>query len=381
MSTTKKEDVIIGDIRELTGLPVQTAGEKTPTPLEEKRAETIQKLQETFTPDTEVTFVDEEDGKASEGAAPKKEVKSTVEVKDADTLIDDKGAKNTLDYTQKIKTLIADGLYEDFEVEDGVSFADSDLSLTEDQYKDIVAKQKLWKEEKAQEEVLGKLTPEEKEFITFKKNGGDLNTYLQTFAFKQKATDLEITTDQGKKAAIFAYYKNFVGWEEEKVMKYIANCEKNLELDEEAASAKAHIVNVAAAEHEDLIKEQAAKGEKIKENEKAYKKAIDGTLKKLNVEPKQAVTILKAFTQKDEQGYADIDKYYLSLKNDPEKIVLLYNMLSNPEDFLKSTAKQVASDTKLREIRKLKISAKAAENGAGAGEEKGETSSLKKIFF
>lgn len=366
----QKEEIVIGDIRDFTGLPPQEdLGTEDPEEVK-KKEQGIKKLQETFSRPTEVSFEDEEEAEAGEKKKQTEGGNSNVIPATPEVKGDN--------YAEKVKELIKTGFYEDFEIEDGV-FSDSDVAITKEQFAAIVKNQNAWKEEKAQEEVLSKLSPDEQAFLEFKKTGGNLEDYIQTFSFKQKAASLDISTDNGKKQAVFAYYKNFVGWSEDKILKHIERSEKNLELDEEADMAKKHIEAAAEKQHNEVLESNTERIRKEKEAEDKYKESIETTLKKQGVDNKKVSTITKAFLERDKNGYTEIDKMYLTLKGNPEKTSLLYGILSDPEKFLEENNKKVASGTVLKELKKMKVGSKATSNFSEEGDNK-QDQNVRSIF-
>jgi hypothetical protein len=278
------------------------------------------------------------------------------------------------DYKSIAQALIAVGEWDEdlaLEDEEGNVIPISDLEdMDEETFNTFKAEQAKLKKQKLEEEVYGKLSTDEKEFIEFKKNGGNLDQFFQTYTRKQRVEDLDISTDQGKKTAIYSYYKNIVGWAPDKIQKHIQRLERDLELDEEAETAKAEIDTLVKAEHEALLERQKEIVKQRQEAEQKYKESIKDNLKQLSFDTKKINTVLRDVTERDENGFTAIDKKFLELRNNPEEIEFLYSALMDRENFIKKVSQKKVNEEKLKTFKTIKVN-KKSKSSVKAPEEEG----------
>jgi hypothetical protein len=273
----------------------------------------------------------------------KKEEKATEEkVVEANT--DDEGE---VDYENVARILVESGEWEEFE------FEGENGKITKEDFEQLRAEQQKARLEKLRETSFDK---DEKEFLEFKKNGGDIKAYADSLTvIKNVDEKLDITTDRGKKVAIATYYKNFVGWKDEKINNYIAMVEKSLTLDEEAEMAEKEIKTKLQERHEALVEEAKERAAKIEEKDKEYKETLKEVAKNKKYETKQVNQILRDIVEKDETGLSAVDKKYVELRNNPELITDLWEYLFNKEKLIEKIKKEATTKNNRETFKKIVI--------------------------
>ena len=266
----------------------------------------------------------------------------------------------TSPYKNYVKTLVESGewVFDGIEDENGEIIPFEDLEIDEELFNEIKKQQKEEIKGKVKEEIFSSLDDTEKEFLEFKKNGGDLQKYFQTLNTKKQITELDISTDGGKLLAMRTYYQNVLGKSAEWTEKYINRSIKAMEIDAEAEEAKSELDRIAAKQHEDVVKAQE---KAALEAEKARVKATEDLKEKLKEDKlavKEVNSIVKGFTEMDERGLTEIDKHYLTLRNDPTKAKLVWDMLTNPEEFIKKMAKKEVAEKDLKTFKTIKLARK-----------------------
>jgi hypothetical protein len=103
-----------------------------------------------------VVFDGNEEEEVSKESGDEKEVKEALDSDDED-----------FDYESTVQKLIDSGYWEDFEERD-------EIEITKDVFKQIAKEQAKLKTEKYKQEAFSTLTEDEKEYLEFKKNGGNL---------------------------------------------------------------------------------------------------------------------------------------------------------------------------------------------------------------
>jgi hypothetical protein len=246
------------------------------------------------------------------------------------------------DYTALAKQNIKAGIWEDYQ--------DSDtLVLDKETFKELVELQENSKKDKVKNSIFEGLDSDEKEFLEFKKNGGDIDQYFISRSRKQAVQTLDITTDNGKVSAVYTYYKNIVGWDDDKIKRHIATATKDLTIDEEAQYAKDKLEKLVTEENNRLVESQIKVAEAHKEQLNAYKGSLRETMKQYGFDNNKIKTVTESFINQDsESGLTPIDKTYLAYKSDPKKAIDLYNFLTDPDKFVADAAKKLV-DGKTKE--------------------------------
>lgn len=344
---TKQNTIIFGDI---------VTGEQDffGDPIEEPTLDNPKKEEKTETPEKEIieTPIKKEDGKDDtedgEDFFGDKIDEESIEKVEKES--DAKSGK--VDYLQRVKDLIEQGIFYDFE---GLAEIES---LTKEEYEEIKAQQISALREELKEEVLSDLSEDEKEFLEYKKSGGNLEAYTKSFLNKDRLQKIDLSTDNGKKAVIYEYYTKVDGYSPEKAQKRIALLEKEMELDDEAQMLHDKLAKQADEEHKALLKKQQDYIDSIKKAEEEYKEGIKETLKSEGVDSKNSAKIIKTLTERDERGFTPIDKAFLSLRNDPKKSKFLYDILMDFDNFKSSLEKETKTDVALNTLKTLKFKQK-----------------------
>lgn len=344
---TKQNTIIFGDI---------VTGEQDffGDPIEEQKVDETKQEEKTETTEKEVTEIPikKEEGKDEEESdedlfGDKIDEESIEKVEKQS---DAKSGK--VDYLQRVKDLVEQGIFYDFEELSEIE------SLTKEEYEEIKAQQILAQKEELKEEVLSGLSEDEKEFLDYKKSGGNLEAYTKSFLNKDRLQKIDLSTDNGKKAVIYEYYTRVDGYSSEKAQKRIALLEKEMELDDEAQMLHEKLAKQAEDEHNILLKKQQDYIDSIKKAEEDYKEGIKETLKSEGVDSKNSAKIIKTLTERDERGFTPIDKAFLSLRNDPKKSKFLYDILMDFDTFKNSLEKETKTEAALNTLKTIKFKQK-----------------------
>lgn len=302
------------------------------------------------TPSTEM-----ETGREEEGEVETKEIE-IEDILDKPVAFDDGQAQESkkkvdealstndafFDYQSAAEQLISTGFWEDFEGRDG-------LDIDKDVFEQLSKQQDEWKKQNIGSSIYNSLDPAEREYLDFKRMGGDLDTYYQSKTKVERVNNLDLDSEQGKLSAIYTYYKNFVGWDDAKINKFIGKLDSN-DLEEEAGTAAVHVQAHVQQQHMQMMQQQQKLAEKRNNAISNYKKNVRGVLKNQQVNDRQARQVVKSLTDIDPKtGFTAVDEAYLSFRNDPERSVLLYRFLSDPESFIN----EVSSGKQQEERKKL----------------------------
>lgn len=259
----------------------------------------------------------------------------TVETPVTETLDKDSVYKASIEYYKSIGRLP-----EDFELEEGVVLDDDSYSQILD-YKDEYTYNLIKQEVRA--EYADKLGDN---IIKFLENGGDYTKFAELAKEQSAILELNIATDSGQKAIVSKYYKEILGWKDEKIEKHIDRLYNDGELQEEATDLKEKFDEYFNEEQKELV----ARQEKQRQNE----------LKMLEKQKTNFSKVLtdKGLSQKDtaeyvqfvfEDGYklpdgsliTPLDYEILKIQRNPEELSDLVQFLKDKEGYIKKKAIEI----------------------------------------
>ncbi len=324
----KAEQVVEEKIRE----------EETPEPSEEGKIRIEDIL------DKPVQLDDTPDGGTKQDEQAKEAVTEALSSTDLD-----------FDFKEVTERLVKAGFWEDFEGRD-------ELEVDKETFEELSKQQDTWKRESLANTLYSSLDPAEKEYLAFKKNGGDLNSYYESKKVVDRIGQIDLDSDQGKLNSIYTYYKNFVGWNDAKINKHLSRIAKDTDdLEEEAQTAYNFIQGHAKREHEQLLDNQKRAATEREQAVKSYKKNLRAVLKEQKMNNNQIKTVVDGLTKVDETGFAEIDKAFLQFRNNPEYSVLLYRFLTDFDSFVEEVSSKKEQETKKKVFMELKKSKKVQE--------------------
>jgi len=251
------------------------------------------------------------------------------------------------DYQATAEKLIKDGFWEDFEGRE-------DLDIDAETFKQLSSQQDKWKKENLKGAIFSMLDPAEQEYLEYKKMGGDLDSYYKSRSKLNRAENLNIETQEGKVSAIYTYYKNFVGWDDNKIQKFISKLDNN-DLLEEAETSIGKVQEHLRGKHQQMLQRQQQAQKQREEAISNYKKNVRTVLKEQKIADTQARQIVKSLTEVNKDtGFTDIDKAYVAFRNDPQRSVLLYQFLTDPQSFIENVSQQKQQEERKKLFFELK---------------------------
>lgn len=327
--TTEQETVEVEDDKETVKDDAEVEVSSNDSTEEQSEEEEVEQTSEE-TKEIEIEDIldkpvefDEEEAKSQE------KVSKALETEDA-----------FFDYEATMNQLIKDGFWEDFEGREN-------LDIDADTFKQLAKQQDKWKKDNIAGAFYSSLDPAEQEYLEFKKMGGNLDTYYKSKSKVNRASNLNIDTNEGRVSAIYSYYKNFVGWDDAKIQKFINKLDES-DFREEAENSLSKVQEHLNQQHQQMMQKQKKIAEQRDNAIKSYKSNVRQVLKEQKVSDSKARQIVKSLTDVSTQtGFTEIDKAYVAFRNDPAKSVLLYNFLTDPESFINSV-----SESKQQEERK-----------------------------
>lgn len=262
-------------------------------------------------------------------------------------------------YRDKLKSLIEDGLIENFQVtlvgKEGEEIQTS-LSELEDINKEtytyILSEYKELKEKDLKEKYISKEGIDEltESLIELKQAGGDISSLikeeLQTVDILQQMK--KNIDDEQQQIDIVYHELKGKGLSDKVIQAQINDLTENFELEKTATEILDTHIDAYKQSVEAKKKEQLAKIAEEKEKEKQFKKEVSTFYKESKIPENIRGLLIENTTKRDNQGLTNTDKLYFDSINDPQKHAKVAFMLHNLEEFEKwiSAGKVLQNQTK-----------------------------------
>lgn len=261
-------------------------------------------------------------------------------------------------YRDKLKSLIEDGLIENFQVTIGEEGKEVQTSLSEledvdkDTYAYILATYKELKEKDLKEKYISKEGIDEltESLIELKQAGGDISSLikeeLQTVDILQQMK--KNIDDEQQQIDIVYHELKGKGLSDRVIQAQINDLTENFELEKTATEILDTHIEAYKQSVETKKKEQLGKIAEEKEKEKQFKKEVSTFYKESKIPENIRGLLIENTTKRDNQGLTNTDKLYFDSINDPQKHAKVAFMLHNLDEFEKwiSAGKVLQNQTK-----------------------------------
>lgn len=189
--------------------------------------------------------------------------------------------------------------------------------------------------------------------LSYIENGGDPTKIVGLFQEQKELAKIDITTEEGQAKLIKSYYKDVLGWSEEKVNNKVDRLAAAGQLNDEVQDVKDAYDTHFEEEQERQLKIQEEKAQReqniLEQKRLMFEKTLTDSRipKKLQDEYKQ-VAFGKGILKGSSEKIDILDYKILQLQNKPETFLKLVQFVSDPDayDALVMTAKQNAIVTK-----------------------------------
>ncbi len=262
-------------------------------------------------------------------------------------------------YSEKLKSLIEDGLIENFQVTIGKEGEEVQTSLSEledidkDTYAYILSTYKELKEKDLKEKYISKEGIDEltESLIELKRAGGDISTLIkeevQTIdILQQMKSNID---DEQQQIDIVWHELKGKGLSDRVIQAQIRDLTENFELERTATEILDTHIGAYKQSVEEKKKEQLARIAEEKEKEKQFKKEVSTFYKESKIPENIRGLLIENTTKRDSQGLTNTDKLYFDSINDPQKHAKVAFMLHNLDEFEKwiSAGKVLQNQTKV----------------------------------
>ena len=264
---------------------------------------------------------------------------------------------DTTDHSKKLKSLIADGLIENFSIEynvDGESkqvFLDEIEDLTDEGYKQILEQIKTAKKDEVDSKYISKegLDDSFLKVIETRKAGGDITEQLRVNVTAiDQLTQLKDNIDNEQVQI------NIVGHalQQQGLKPKVIQAQLDAHIEDGTLETEANsILDFRLEENKQAIenKRQAElqRLEKEKEDVKTLRKDLSTIYKEMNIPENMYKVFVDNSTKVDQDRISNTDKLYFEAIKDPKKYAEITMLLNNPEAFKKYITSPAVTKAKI----------------------------------
>ena len=264
---------------------------------------------------------------------------------------------DTTDHSKKLKSLIADGLIENFSIEynvDGESkqvFLDEIEDLTDEGYKQILEQIKTAKKDEVDSKYISKegLDDSFLKVIETRKAGGDITEQLRV-----NVTAIDQLTQLKENIDNEQVQINIVGHalQQQGLKPKVIQAQLDAHIEDGTLETEANsILNSHLTTHQEAIenKKQAElqRVEKEKEDVKTLRKDLSTIYKEMNIPENMYKVFVDNSTKVDQDRISNTDKLYFEAIKDPKKYAEITMLLNNPEAFKKYITSPAVTKAKI----------------------------------
>ena len=168
-------------------------------------------------------------------------------------------------------------------------------------------------------------------------NGGDPKQWKKLYEDRENIQNLDVSSETGKVKKIASYYKDVVGWDEDKITKKLDRIKNTNTIEEEFEDIEAEYSKYFDQEQERLVTEQRQKELIQKQQEYERRTVFSQKLEEKNLPKIVKDKILNvAFAQgrrSDSQIVNYLDHTISRMKENPETYIKLAHFLADPEAY------------------------------------------------
>lgn len=271
--------------------------------------------------------------------------------------------KVTTDYAKKLKSLISDGLIENFSItldngEGGQEAFIEDIDdLDEEGYKQIIDGWKKAKDEEVKSKFISTegLDETTKKLIEIRKAGGDITELIQqnVTAIDQLNFLKENIDDEQTQINIVAQSLQQQGLKPAVIQAQLKALVDEGELETEANNILDSHLKIHQEAIEQKKQAELQRIEKEKEDIKNLRKTLSSTYKELGLPESMSKVLVDNATKLDEDKISNTDKLYFEAIKDPKLFAELNLFLNNREAFTKYLTSPAVTKAKIDTVKPL----------------------------
>lgn len=263
------------------------------------------------------------------------------------------------DYSKRLKSAIADGLIENFQItyNEEEAYLEDIADLTEEGYNEIIAAYKAEKDKNLKEKYISTddFDEQTKKLIEIKKAGGNISEII-----RENVTAIEQVQQLKNNIDNVNVQANIVGkdLEQRGADLEVIQAQIKLLIDRGELEDKANsILDNHLAIHNEAI-EQKRQGElqrveSEKEDLKNLRKNLSTEYQSMGIPENIKKVLLDNTTKLDSDKISNTDKLYFEAVKDPKKLAKLSYFLNNPDEFEKFISSKKTLETKVNTAKSL----------------------------
>ena len=271
--------------------------------------------------------------------------------------------KQITDYSKKLKSLIKDGIIENFSItvendgEKQEAFIEDIEDLDEEGYKEIINGWKQAKDEEVKSKYISTegLDETTKKLIEIRKSGGDISEIIRenVTAIDQLTQLKENIDDEQVQVNIVAHSLQQQGLRPTVIQAQIKALVDEGMLETEANTILDSHLNVHQQAIEQKRQLELQRVEKEKEDLKILRRTLSATYKEIGIPESMQKVLVDNATKLDEDKISNTDKLYFEAQKDPKLFAELNLFLNNREAFSKYLTSGVATKAKIEMTKPL----------------------------
>ncbi len=240
---------------------------------------------------------------------------------------------NTVDY------LVKQGLWVDFEGRE-------DLKVTPEVYEQLIVAQDKLRLSAQFEELVDRTGTYGKAIIAHIEQGGNPDEIIDIFKEQKALEALPVTTESDKQVVIEKYYKDILGWKDDKIAKHVKRVIADDEVETEFKDVKELYDKHFQDQLEATDREAKLQQAKATQRQEEFKSSIKTALQKEDtLTPQERKVIEDSILnfKHDIGGGQRVNDFYIKfaeIQKDPAKYIQLVRFVMDPENYAKAIKQQ-----------------------------------------
>ncbi len=268
-----------------------------------------------------------------------------------------------------------------------------EIEWDEDTFAEIELKQREAQKDILRSEILDSFGPIGSTIAEYTANGGNPDDLIDIFKEQQKVENLSIETEEGQKAAMLKYAKEYLKMKPEKAVKYVDSLIADKELEGEAKEAVGIMTAELKAEAQRLKDEaeENVKNRKLQEKANIDKFVNDVNVvlnKNKDIPADEKAVLLKVLTKFDKklQNGTPVNDFYFKFadfRKNTESYIDLVRFVMNPTKFMKTIERKGKNESAEKDFKLIRTSNKTKTAKSAGGEQnttKPKTSGFKLLY-
>lgn len=263
------------------------------------------------------------------------------------------------DYSKRLKSAIADGLIENFQItyNEQEAYLEDISDLTEEGYNEIITAYKAEKDKNLKEKYISTddFDDQTKKLIEIKKAGGSITEIIkENITAIDQLTHLKANIDnENVQANIVGKDLEQKGNDLELIQAQIQRLKERGELESRAEAILDNHLLLHNEAIEQKRQNELQRVEQEKEDFKTLRKNLSAEYKQMGVPENIQKVLVDNATKLDADRISNTDKLYFEAVKDPKRYAEINYFLNNPEEFKKTVASKQVLESKKENVKSM----------------------------